>query len=82
MFGIDWSERARVIFVGDDETDEDAMTALKGTPFAQIFESRTHIPFNNGPLDILYSMAFPPSQNQRKKWIRQLQLTVVHCHQI
>ena len=29
-FGIDWSERVRIIYVGDDTTDEDAMTALKG----------------------------------------------------
>ncbi|CAH0561444.1 unnamed protein product [Brassicogethes aeneus] len=29
-FGVDWSERIRIIYAGDDETDEDAMTALKG----------------------------------------------------
>lgn len=29
-FGVDWSERIRIIYVGDDTTDEDAMVALKG----------------------------------------------------
>jgi trehalose 6-phosphate synthase/phosphatase len=29
-FGVDWSERVRIIYVGDDVTDEDAMKALKG----------------------------------------------------
>ncbi|KAL0831094.1 hypothetical protein ABMA28_001967 [Loxostege sticticalis] len=29
-FGLDWCERIRVIYAGDDVTDEDAMTALKG----------------------------------------------------
>ncbi|XP_050304055.1 uncharacterized protein LOC126741605 isoform X1 [Anthonomus grandis grandis] len=29
-FGVDWSERIRIIYVGDDATDEDAMLALKG----------------------------------------------------
>uniref|UniRef100_A0A6P7EXP5 Alpha,alpha-trehalose-phosphate synthase [UDP-forming] isoform X2 n=1 Tax=Diabrotica virgifera virgifera TaxID=50390 RepID=A0A6P7EXP5_DIAVI len=29
-FGVDWSERIRIIYVGDDQTDEDAMQALKG----------------------------------------------------
>ncbi|XP_075225977.1 trehalose-6-phosphate synthase 1 isoform X2 [Lycorma delicatula] len=29
-FGLDWTERIRIIYVGDDNTDEDAMTALKG----------------------------------------------------
>ena len=29
-FGIDWSERVRIIYVGDDDTDEDAIRALKG----------------------------------------------------
>lgn len=24
-FGVDWSERIRIIYVGDDATDEDAM---------------------------------------------------------
>ncbi|XP_063240546.1 uncharacterized protein LOC134541223 [Bacillus rossius redtenbacheri] len=30
VFGVDWIERIRIIYVGDDETDEDAMEALKG----------------------------------------------------
>nr|CAD7403123.1 unnamed protein product [Timema cristinae] len=30
QFGVDWSERIRIIYVGDDTTDEDAMQALKG----------------------------------------------------
>uniref|UniRef100_A0A8D8UTB4 Zinc finger protein 300 n=1 Tax=Cacopsylla melanoneura TaxID=428564 RepID=A0A8D8UTB4_9HEMI len=29
-FGLDWSERIKIIYVGDDVTDEDAMEALKG----------------------------------------------------
>lgn len=29
-FGLDWSERIRIIYAGDDSTDEDAMQALKG----------------------------------------------------
>ncbi|PNF32258.1 hypothetical protein B7P43_G17687 [Cryptotermes secundus] len=29
-FGFDWSERIRIIYAGDDVTDEDAMQALKG----------------------------------------------------
>ncbi|KAK0178316.1 hypothetical protein PV328_002276 [Microctonus aethiopoides] len=29
-FGLDWSERIRIIYAGDDNTDEDAMKALKG----------------------------------------------------
>ncbi|KAL4715519.1 hypothetical protein ACJJTC_009145 [Scirpophaga incertulas] len=29
-FGLDWCERIRVIYAGDDNTDEDAMLALKG----------------------------------------------------
>lgn len=29
-FGYDWNERIRIIYAGDDVTDEDAMQALKG----------------------------------------------------
>lgn len=29
-FGVDWSERIRIIFAGDDVSDEDAIVALKG----------------------------------------------------
>nr|BAH28884.1 trehalose-6-phosphate synthase alpha [Polypedilum vanderplanki]BAH28886.1 trehalose-6-phosphate synthase alpha [Polypedilum vanderplanki] len=29
-FGVDWSERIKIIYVGDDVTDEDAMMALRG----------------------------------------------------
>ncbi|XP_026272691.1 uncharacterized protein LOC113202601 [Frankliniella occidentalis] len=29
-FGVDWEERVRIIYAGDDVTDEDAMEALKG----------------------------------------------------
>ena len=33
-FGVDWSDRVRIIYAGDDNTDEDAMTALKGMAFS------------------------------------------------
>jgi trehalose 6-phosphate synthase/phosphatase len=29
-FGVDWHERVRIIYAGDDVTDEDAIQALKG----------------------------------------------------
>jgi len=29
-FGVDWHERVRIIYAGDDATDEDAIEALKG----------------------------------------------------
>lgn len=29
-FGVDWQERVRIIFAGDDVGDEDAIVALKG----------------------------------------------------
>lgn len=29
-FGVDWSERIKIIYVGDDVTDEDAMTVSFG----------------------------------------------------
>ena len=28
-FGVDWSERIKIIYAGDDVTDEDAMTVRK-----------------------------------------------------
>ena len=28
-FGVDWAERIRILFAGDDVTDEDAIVALK-----------------------------------------------------
>ena len=31
-FGVDWNERVRIIFAGDDVGDEDAIVALKGHP--------------------------------------------------
>jgi trehalose 6-phosphate synthase/phosphatase len=34
VFGDDWTEKLKVIFAGDDVTDEDAMTALKGVAFS------------------------------------------------
>ena len=33
-FGVDWSDRIRIIYAGDDLTDEDAMEALKGMAFS------------------------------------------------
>merc|ERR1719154_130818 len=33
-FGVAWSERIRVIFAGDDLTDEDAMKALQGLAYS------------------------------------------------
>jgi len=32
-FGVDWSDRIRIIYAGDDVTDEDAISALKGMAF-------------------------------------------------
>jgi trehalose 6-phosphate synthase/phosphatase len=32
-FGVDWTERIRILYAGDDVTDEDAMTALKGMAY-------------------------------------------------
>ena len=32
-FGVDWSDRIRIIYAGDDVTDEDAMSALKGMAY-------------------------------------------------
>jgi len=29
-FGVDWAERIRIVYAGDDFTDEDAIKALKG----------------------------------------------------
>lgn len=29
-FGRDWKNKVKVVFIGDDTTDEDAMQALKG----------------------------------------------------
>ena len=44
-FGMDWSERVRIIYVGDDATDEDAMKALSGMALtfrvSQISKGRT-----------------------------------------
>jgi len=34
VFGDDWTEKIKVIFAGDDVTDEDAMMALKGVAFS------------------------------------------------
>ena len=31
---MDWSQKVRIIYAGDDNTDEDAMTALKGMAFS------------------------------------------------
>ena len=33
-FGVDWAERIRIIYAGDDTTDEDAILALKGNLFS------------------------------------------------
>ena len=32
-FGVNWSQDIRIIFAGDDLTDEDAMKALKGLAY-------------------------------------------------
>ena len=33
-FGVDWSEKIRIFFAGDDVTDEDAIVALKGLAYS------------------------------------------------
>ena len=33
-FGVNWSDNIRIIFAGDDLTDEDAMKALKGLAYS------------------------------------------------
>ena len=33
-FGLDWSDRIRIIYAGDDLTDEDAMKGLKGLAYS------------------------------------------------
>ena len=33
-FGVNWKENIRIIFAGDDLTDEDAMKALKGLAYS------------------------------------------------
>ncbi|XP_023330996.1 alpha,alpha-trehalose-phosphate synthase [UDP-forming] [Eurytemora carolleeae] len=33
-FGVNWSDRLRIIYAGDDLTDEDAMQALKGMAYS------------------------------------------------
>ena len=32
-FGVDWAERIRIVYAGDDPTDEDAILALKGLAY-------------------------------------------------
>ena len=32
-FGLDWSERIRIIYVGDDATDEDAMQVISNPKY-------------------------------------------------
>ena len=32
-FGVDWAERIRIVYAGDDITDEDAILALKGLAY-------------------------------------------------
>jgi len=34
VFGVDWSDRIRIIYAGDDVTDEDAIAALKGMAYS------------------------------------------------
>lgn len=39
-FGVDWSERVKIIYAGDDVTDEDAMMVNETFFYLQIFVSR------------------------------------------
>ncbi|XP_031623221.1 trehalose-phosphate phosphatase B-like isoform X2 [Contarinia nasturtii] len=45
-FGDDWSNKVKVIFAGDDTTDEDAMHALKGAGLSFRVSSRPEIETN------------------------------------
>ena len=42
-FGVAWSDRIRIIFAGDDLTDEDAMKALK-VMIVKRMDARTIMP--------------------------------------
>ena len=33
-FGENWAEKIKIVFAGDDVTDEDAMVALKGVAYS------------------------------------------------
>ena len=35
-FGVDWSERIKIIYAGDDATDEDALTVSFLTAFLEL----------------------------------------------
>ena len=39
VFGEDWSKKIKIIFAGDDVTDEDAMSALKGIAHSFRYEN-------------------------------------------
>lgn len=41
-FGVDWSERIKIIYAGDDATDEDAMLV---SSFLKLCQTRTTITF-------------------------------------
>lgn len=51
-FGVDWSERIRIIYAGDDVTDEDAMEVSNN---CELYKSR---PFNANKLSFLLAYNF------------------------
>lgn len=53
-FGLDWSERVRIIYAGDDVTDEDAMQVG-----AQLDQNKTSVPIFR--TKVLNRSQFPPT---------------------
>ena len=51
-FGVNWKENIRIIFAGDDLTDEDAMKTLKGLAYS--FRV-----VNSGLVQTLLGLLFP-----------------------
>ena len=67
VFGEDWAEKIKIIFAGDDVTDEDAMSALKGVahsfryvqPYSKLYIWLLHNPYVN---EVALTGQKPPSK--------------------